>query len=545
MVYLADQGDAEGNRYTVSGYKQALAAVPATASDAQREAMGIAYFLEEEEEQKAEYDLKVFINNSIDSIEKEIIAIEEGNHDHTPDSEVRAVPNGAETENEDYYDAKYGIYTGKQSLDQLGSYEMVEDSTRSTRKKAYNRFLSNLRANSILEKGENTSNFESLNYYWTQLRTNYEEALLNKLTEKYEKIVSETINEQWATEQYQENVQDQVASYGTDKALFETAFNGISDTAFVLSPYNVEYGYVINILLPFSTVQQQELNEASNDFGDNYGNKFATRAGLLRGVLATDQRATWFTGHDDYSFAAAADAYTNGDANRNKLFFENSFEGADAENKQYETLKNYYGKYTFNGTVEKEDGDYVITPNKITIDGFLSEMKNYLASAGLNVNVEKAATEAYYAQSDYYFPAGSADGKEGEVNYEKFIYEMGKIDFFNNNYYNASEIFLPGSEENTSFSIINELSFAYNTDTAGLNSYLGYMISPYATDFVPEFEYAGQQVVKSGAGSYAVVPSDYGWHIIYCTFSYKDAAQAGKNAFDFVCSFLTNIPFTK
>ena len=67
---------------------------------------------------------------------------------------------------------------------------------------------------------------------------------------------------------------------------------------------------------------------------------------------------------------------------------------------------------------------------------------------------------------------------------------------------------------------MNELSFAYNTDTAGLNDYFGYVISTGATDNVPEFEYAAQYVCRQGAGSYVVVPSDYGWHVIYCTFSF-------------------------
>ena len=28
--------------------------------------------------------------------------------------------------------------------------------------------------------------------------------------------------------------------------------------------------------------------------------------------------------------------------------------------------------------------------------------------------------------------------------------------------------------------------------------------------------------MKQGAGNYVVVPSDYGWHVIYCTFSFKE-----------------------
>ena len=88
--------------------------------------------------------------------------------------------------------------------------------------------------------------------------------------------------------------------------------------------------------------------------------------------------------------------------------------------------------------------------------------------------------------------------------------------------FNANEMFLAGSAENVVYSAINELSFAYNTDTAGLNTYLGYSVITGNTDYVDEFEYAAQYVCRLGAGSYVVVATDYGWHIIYCTFSFTE-----------------------
>ena len=65
------------------------------------------------------------------------------------------------------------------------------------------------------------------------------------------------------------------------------------------------------------------------------------------------------------------------------------------------------------------------------------------------------------------------------------------------------------------------------TDTAGLNSYLGYSITTGKTDYMAEFEYAAQYVCRLGAGNYAVVPTDYGWHIIYCTFSFVSDGKGG------------------
>ncbi len=557
MVCLvsSEDGDADGNKYTVQGYTAAVTAAGADATDTDKRLAGLKYFLTandgtDEKAKKAEYDLKSFINGSIDSIEESIIDFEEDEHDHTPDSEVRTTPTGAETENDEFYDEEYNIYTGRESDAQLGTYEMVDGSTRTTRKKAYNRFLSSLMSNGLLTKGEDTTNFASLSYYKTQLLSRYETAVLEKLTDKFEQKATQEITEAWATKEYADNLADQKVSYGKDKSAFETAFDALSDSTFVLTPYDANYGYVINILLPFSTRQSALLTEASNDFGDAKGNKFAARAQLLKEVLATDQRGTWFTGHTDYSFDAdAKTAYNGGNADRTKLFFENSF--PEDENGQYERLANYYGDYTFNGVaVKDEDGDgYEITPNKISIDGFLEEMHGYLDHAGLGVTVGDKYTEAYkqayFNEDSYYYTEDVTDEdgtahKKGEVDYGKFVYEMGKITSFKGDAvfgeaapYNANELFLKDSAENTALSVINELSFAYNTDTAGLNTYLGYMVSPFKTSFVSEFEYAAQLAVRGGAGTYTVVPSDYGWHIIYCTFSFADSA--GKDSpYDFV-----------
>ena len=67
---------------------------------------------------------------------------------------------------------------------------------------------------------------------------------------------------------------------------------------------------------------------------------------------------------------------------------------------------------------------------------------------------------------------------------------------------------------------MNELLFAYGTDPGALNSYMGYSGSPYTTSYVKEFEYAAQEAVRGGVGSYAVCATDYGWHILYCSFKY-------------------------
>ena len=525
MLYLLD--DESESDITVAGYEAAVEGQ--TGID--RRLAALAYFLDEEEEAQALYSTRQLINSTLDSQEETYL-----DHDHSHDdstSTARTTPTGVDTETEDYYNEAYRIYTGSNALADCPGYEAPEGSTPTTRRKAYSSFLASLRANSLIESGEDLSNVESLTYFKTELASAYETAIINKLTDKFEDTIRATVNEQYAQEIYDTTYSRQETTFANDTDSFETALEGVSDTSFVLTAPEANYGYVINILIPFSTSQSLELENAPADLGDTKGNNFLQRAALLKNVRGTDQRGTWFD--EDYAFdgAEVENAYTGGNAARSYLFFEDSLGG----NEQYERVPNYLGYYTYNGTVRQNDDEsYTVRPNRITIDEFIAEMEGYLTQAANEVSVEGdgytvsegvyvngiaaddtinavADNTTYYNRSvsDYYTESGAVD-------YSKFVYYAGQVNFTNG--FDANQFFLAGSAENVAYSVMNELSFAYNTDTAGLNDYFGYVISTGATDYVPEFEYAAQYVCRQGAGSYVVVPSDYGWHVIYCTFSF-------------------------
>ena len=524
MLYLID--DESEPDITVAGYEAAVAGQ----SGIERRLAALSYFLDEEEEAQALYSTRQLINNTLDSQEESYL---DHDHSHDESTTARTTPTGIDTETEDYYNEAYRIYTGINAAADCPGYEAPEGSTPTTRRKAYSSFLASLRSNSLIESGEDVSDVESLSYFKSELATSYETALINKLTEKFEDNIRATVNESYAQEIYDTTYSRQETTFANDTDSFETALDGVSDTSFVLTAPEANYGYVINILIPFSTSQSLELENAPADLGDTKGNNFLQRAGLLKNVRGTDQRGTWFD--EDYAFDGSENekAYTGGNEARSYLFFEDGLGG----NEQYERVSNYLGYYTYNGTVrQNEDETYTVRPNRITIDDFIAEMEGYLAQAASEVSIEgdgytlsegtyvdgigsddvvNAVSDntTYYNRtvSDYYTESGAVD-------YSKFVYYAGKVNFTNG--FNANEFFLPGSAENVTYSVINELSFAYNTDTAGLNDYFGYVISTGATDYAPEFEYAAQYVCRQGAGSYVVVPSDYGWHVIYCTFSF-------------------------
>lgn len=558
-VFLLENGDAEGNTYTVEGYNAA------TAGD--NELADLDYFLTASEKAQALYATRVLFNNSLDSQEKiEIDKINKKNDDEASTETARTTPTGVNTANNDYCDEAYRVYTGYNSASACGSYKTQKGSTSTTRVQAYTSFLTNLRMNALLANNEDTSDVENLSYFKTELRSRYETALIQKLADCFEKEAEKVLTADWVQGQYDDTYEKQSQGFDRDVKVFESALDGISDTNFVLTAPEENYGYVINILLPFSTAQKATLNGFGQDYGDPKGNSFVQRAGLLKNVLATDQRASWFTGSEDYSFDATSasssvdKSYNAGDADRKYLFFEDSLvkdyanvnNDADFVNTtdQYQTVKNYYGRYTYNGSVTyyKEKDAYRLQPNKIDIDGFIDEMEGYLAFAGLTVSdncyvssIDEAGNVTPVADNKGYYNRSYSDfyAKKGEtvdynrVDYSTFVYYAGKVDFANG--YDANKIFETGSKENTAFSVINELSFAYNTDTAGLNPYLGYSVVTGKTSYMSEFEYAAQWACKKGAGTYVVAPTDYGWHIIYCTFSFvkNDQDEIKPFTFDF------------
>ena len=133
--------------------------------------------------------------------------------------------------------------------------------------------------------------------------------------------------------------------------------------------------------------------------------------------------------------------------------------------------------------------------------------------------------------NDAQYPFTVTVDDEDVVDYSKFMYYEGSVNFTDGK--GAANHFDKTAQAYNALAAVNELMFAYSTDTGCLNSYLGYAVSPYGTDFVPEFEYAAQYVVRKGVGSYVVAPSQYGWHIIYCSFKFDQGdVYGGFNAAD-------------
>lgn len=515
---------------SVDGYLSAIADKSADAAAI----AGFEYFLTEDEINYAIYSVMVSINSAIDSYEKERISQESDSSTST--EEDRTVPTGANEVTDSYYPYKemdgkrvidYDIYTGSNLVSECGSYEKLDGSTRGTRKRAYNDFLYSLSQNYLIEEGEDLSDIENLSYFSVELKTQLEQILINKFSATIALDMTERWENENLTTAYNLLVSEQKVTSQSD---FTTTMDSVSDSSFVVySREGRTYGFVYNILLPFDTDQSLELDELQSRYGTDTKEYYAERNKLFKDIVAKDQRSSWFNGSEDYSFDATGTGLeyydvANGDQEKSSyLFFKDSYVNSD------KGIDRYAGKYPYNGTVTKnEDKTYKLTPNEMKIDAFISEMEGYInyivksdVASGSKYEPVSGKTFYTYEPSDFL----NADGRT--IDYSKAIYYTGQVAGVSD--VSAAEWMVKESVSYKALSAFNELMFAYSTDTGCLNTYLGYSIisKEDASSYVPEFEYAAQQAINAtndvglgGAGTYYVVGTDYGWHILYVSYVY-------------------------
>lgn len=490
---------------------------------------------------KAKYALNSSLNGVLDSYEKNYIKSKDDESYTGTDS--RTTPTGVDTLKEDYLPEQYGVYTGYTGylLADAGSdYEPVEGTNRTTRRKAYSAFINYLKNNYLLGENEtDNTDVYNLTYvqdmYVAQLQQQVISEFSDIFNDEREAVITTVENSIYTYVQgrYQKIYDEQVASYGDDTSAFETAMDNMSESSFVLySPSTKEdteemggtygtYGYVYNILLPYSDKQSEKLKELQyyrdNDSSITDSHYFADRNKLLKEIKTTDQRSAWFNGTTDYSFKASETSleYYGKDSGRDYIFFENNL----TKTESYEALEKYVGKYSYNGTVKKNaDGSYTLTPKKIDVDGMLDEFVGYLNYVLGGQRVSYTKTANYYATTDF-----TKDDDKDEIDYSKLVYASGKVILQD---YSDKNMFVKDSDRYKALSAVNELQYAYTTDAGILSKYVGYSVSAYSTSYIKEFEYAAQQALRMGVGSFKVCAGDYGWHLIYVTDTFECAGGA-------------------
>ncbi|MGN0814764.1 MAG: hypothetical protein ACI4MH_06010 [Candidatus Coproplasma sp.] len=484
----------------------------------------------------AQYGFLSGINSSLDSIEEGIIEGE----DKTTGSESRSTPTGVDTEVEDYLplteDGKldYGVYTGYGDylLDNTGAYkdDALEGTTKSTRRKAYSKFISTLKNNYLISSEDDTTDVLSISYMQDEYLSRLQQEVINEYYDVFSAQQEEMIKQQdengvytFLKNKYEDMRDNQQISNSTVSS-FESAMGSASDTSFVLYAPATDgteggtYGYVYNILLPFNAAQSVEISS-----GTTTAEYYFKRKGILSEITTTDQRSAWFNGSTDYSFNASETSinYYGKDSGRDYLFFENNI----TANTRYEELDKYIGMYSYNGTVsENKDGSYSLVPNKLDIDGMLDEFVAYVNFVLGDTSASWSYNASYNVESadDYY-----KDESKKEIDYSRFVYATGKVENLVSETDRVNSSKLDALNKQTrqykAMAAVNELQYAYTTDTGVLSQYIGYSVSAYSTNYIKEFEYAAKEAVKEGVGSFTVCAGDYGWHLIYVTDTFSTA----------------------
>ncbi len=511
--------------------------------------------------------LYTLLNGTLDSYEKNYLK----DKDEYSGNGTRSTPAGVDEEKEDYVKQSYGVYTGYKGylLEDAGDYEPLDGTYRDTRRKAYSALVSYLKANYLVSSADkDTTDVLKLSYVKETYNNFLKSQIITEFGELFEekqKLAVDSTDSQgvytYIKEQY-DNVHDgelakQKELY-SDTTSFESAMGKLSDNSFILytpdtskDTQQVEidgkvtsgtYGYVYNILLPFSATQEIKLKDLDSRHEKNNLNDldyYVARNELLKSIKTTDQRSLWFNGTEKYAFDASKyvsdttdPAFTNWfgkNDGRNYLFFENNL----TKTNRYETLDKYYGKYAYNGKVtENKNGSFKLVPNSLDIDGMLKEFKAYINYA-LN---EEGGTSADYVSiyegdgltvpyantnASYYDYTGRSiykAGSEKEIDYSNLVYATGKVDF---GAISSNDMFVKENNRYKAMSAVNELQYAYTTDTGVLSQFIGYTVSAYETSYIKEFEYAAQQAIRTGAGTFKVCAGSYGWHLIYVTEAYS------------------------
>ena len=586
-MYLLNE---KATNKTADGYDEnALATYKSKGSDKEK----YEYLLGGENSEDvniAKYNLYYTINSAIDAREKEKLKIK----DSSNGTDTRTAPDGVDTQKENYYPQKsetdkslnYNIYTGYEgyTLDDSGAYEKdkLEGTNNATRIAAYNDFLKNLKSSSynlVDIKKENLRDVLSLNYIEYEYINQLQQRIINKYYDVYEEkqeailkqtadnyvVDGVTVNNEndygYIDAEYKNLLNSQKESYKTESN-FTSAMDNLSDSSFVLYSPNTDdtdnggrFGFVYNILLPFSNSQNDELKAlqslyADKDLDSGYKPEYyVARNELLKNIETTDQRSAWFNGEKEYAFNAkeTVKKYFGTDDNTQHsdwLFFENNVSSSD----KYEALEKYAGLYPYNGTVVEKKDDYLLIPNTLTIDGangkqsMLDEFVNYIDYV---MGTPKGTTKYDKTQINNYgknladnlYSDKQINGKD-VIDYSNFIYTTGKVNFGENNTeaYNRANLLDKTSAQYKALSAVNELQYAYTTDTGVLSHHLGYSVQADDTSYIKEFEYAAHLAIagdsdkgiQGGAGSYAVCAGDYGWHLIYVTYTF----DAGKDQYE-------------
>ena len=425
-------------------------------------------YLTADEKEQALYETNKGFNDLIESyIESEDEAEKET---ETETETARTTPTDAANVEEEKDTAFYKEYnTAEESYLNKGLLTGFDDDRNTTdieRKKAYNKVLKALDANGLLGDDFNfeTGSIYDTAYYKDNLVSQKENILLNNYQKKLTLDIISKVTYNDLANKYVEMYNKQSNDYSESIANYETALDAASSANPIVYHPSTGYSYVYNLLLGANDAQTAAITEINGKTNVSNEEKKELRENVLKGITVTDLRSSWVTAGYD------ADV-TENDGVITEYNFSNDY--------RFST-----NGIPFKGTVvctnadEKEEEDYkatykVTSLEKYSVKEFIEMMDTYVYGS-----VQTSNVDGYY----------------------KAVQKTDKPDGYDD--------------------IINDLLFAFSTDGGSLNTYKGYISKP-AVDagksetYVKEFADAARKVGELGAGSYIVVGTDFGYHVIF------------------------------
>lgn len=327
------------------------------------------------------------------------------------------------------------------------------------------------------EKIETVDDVLKLTYFQDALKSYYENAIVTKykiaLENEQEKLVNDT-NTLYG--EYVTLFNSQKATYENNYEAYETSLENAGDSTFVVYNPTCEsgsYGYVANLLIGFSAEQTARFDKKKAESKITDADLKAYRATLLNELKVKDLRESW--------------VYSN------------------------------HGIYNEEDGVFTFDKDYCTTESLRTFNGTILGAKPYTY---LDENSEEAIKYTFNSV------------KAGEMPFDTFYKDVfatvmgvdknstsGKIE----NVETANAI--SKRIEKDTLAKFRDLIYAYSTDPGSLSENYGYVYSPITSEkvgpidgkYVPEYAAAARRLVNNGVGSYELVATDYGYHILLCT----------------------------
>lgn len=333
------------------------------------------------------------------------------------------------------------------------------DST-SARREAASKFVKLLKNNGLLgEKYDSDKqNVTETTYYENLYKSNCESVLLEAYYEKIEKDTRKITMTELSAE-FAEKINDQKEwSYSE---FVDALGNAKASDPIVYGAFG-SYGYVYNLLLGANDLQTAAINEIKKDDAsmsdDDY---YAARNAILKGTTVKDQRASWILSGYDFDYES----------------------------------KKFTGDYTF-----------TTAANSLAFQGDVVKLKDATDDESAQYSVTSVRTFGLEEFID--FMDGYVYGESKTADSGTFPAWLKK------------QVTVPANTVAEYDEKINELLFAFSTDSGSLNTWKGYAVKPAvdgsnSEEYVQEFADGARRLLGLGGNSYIIVATDYGYHVMF------------------------------